>query len=57
MNAQHHQVSDAWRVHRTYLVDLAFRMLGGPYRSLQSETEGCCARHVYASLAEAAVRH
>jgi RNA polymerase sigma-70 factor (ECF subfamily) len=28
MNAQHDQVSDAWRAHRTYLVDLAFRMLG-----------------------------
>jgi RNA polymerase sigma-70 factor, ECF subfamily len=28
MNAQHDQVSDAWRAHRAYLVDLAFRMLG-----------------------------
>jgi RNA polymerase sigma-70 factor (ECF subfamily) len=25
---QHDQVSDAWRAHRAYLVDLAFRMLG-----------------------------
>ena len=28
MNAQHDQVSDAWRANRAYLVDLAFRMLG-----------------------------
>jgi RNA polymerase sigma-70 factor (ECF subfamily) len=28
MNARHDQVSDAWRAHRAYLVDLAFRMLG-----------------------------
>jgi RNA polymerase sigma-70 factor, ECF subfamily len=28
MNRQHDQVSDAWRAHRAYLVDLAFRMLG-----------------------------
>jgi hypothetical protein len=28
MNAHHDQVSDAWRAHRAYLVDLAFRMLG-----------------------------
>ncbi len=28
MNAQHDQVSVAWRAHRAYLVDLAFRMLG-----------------------------
>jgi hypothetical protein len=28
MNAQHDQVSDGWRAHRTYLVDLAFRTLG-----------------------------
>ena len=28
MNAQHDQVCDAGRAHRTYLVDLAFRMLG-----------------------------
>ena len=26
--SQHDQVSDAWRAHRAYLVDLAFRMLG-----------------------------
>jgi RNA polymerase sigma-70 factor, ECF subfamily len=28
MNAQHDPVSVAWRAHRAYLVDLAFRMLG-----------------------------
>ena len=28
MDARHDQVSDAWRAHRAYLVDLAFRMLG-----------------------------
>jgi RNA polymerase sigma-70 factor (ECF subfamily) len=28
MDAQHDQVSDAWRANRAYLVDLAFRMLG-----------------------------
>ena len=28
MSSQHDQVSDAWRAHRAYLVDLAFRMLG-----------------------------
>jgi RNA polymerase sigma-70 factor, ECF subfamily len=28
MNPQHDQVSDTWRAHRAYLVDLAFRMLG-----------------------------
>jgi RNA polymerase sigma-70 factor, ECF subfamily len=28
MNRQHDQVSEAWRAHRAYLVDLAFRMLG-----------------------------
>jgi RNA polymerase sigma-70 factor, ECF subfamily len=28
MDAQHDRVSDAWRTNRTYLVDLAFRMLG-----------------------------
>ncbi|OBK45858.1 RNA polymerase sigma factor SigI [Mycobacterium sp. 1081908.1] len=28
MDAQHDQVSGAWRAHRAYLVDLAFRMLG-----------------------------
>ncbi|OBF84373.1 RNA polymerase subunit sigma [Mycobacterium sp. 852002-51163_SCH5372311] len=28
MNPQYDQVTDAWRAHRAYLVDLAFRMLG-----------------------------